>query len=399
MQVQTCLLIALSLLMPRSLPVTLGEESASHTANQTQHERSVSEFAVLRGNAENGDAGALAGAMALIAGMANSQDWEACLDCSVGIEGHAGGRDRELPGDIKASLSPGPDTWTLRSRVDEVTVFFTATDGLKFVQGLDKENIRVRNDNKPVAKISAFGYQRDLPFRLGLVVDTSASVNPQFRLQQEAAIQFLRQVMRQGLDRAFVLGFANHAVVTKDYSDDPEQLAAGVAALRNGGGTALFDAIYFACEKLTATKDRGPAARILIVLSDGGNNAGRTTLSQAIDSAQMRGVTIYTMETSPHGVDARRFNRASEEALERLATETGGRAFSNMEKWEIARAFAAIENEMRNGYALSYQPSDLQEDGRFHHIHIEAEKSGRRYHVHARKGYFARLVSPTEKVN
>jgi Ca-activated chloride channel family protein len=69
-----------------------------------------------------------------------------------------------------------------------------------------------------------FAYQRDLPFRLGLVVGTSASVNPQFRLQQEAAIQFLRQVMRQGLDRAFVLGFANHAVVTKDYSDDPERL-------------------------------------------------------------------------------------------------------------------------------------------------------------------------------
>jgi Ca-activated chloride channel homolog len=397
MKVQPCLLIALCLLMLPSVPAALGRESSSQTTNQTQGERSVSELATPRGNAENGDAGALAGGMAVNAGIAIDQDREACLDCSVDLNGWAGGRDRELPGNIDASLSPGPDSWTLRSRVNEVTVFFTATEGHKFVQGLNKENIRVSDDNKQVARISAFGYQRDLPFRLGLVVDTSASVNPQFRLQQEAAIQFLRQVVRQGQDRAFVLGFANHAVVTKDYSDDAEQLAAGVAALRNGGGTALFDAIYFACEKLTATKDREPAARILIVLSDGDNNAGRTTLSQAIDNAQVSGVTIYTMDTSPHGVDARRFTRTGQEALERLATETGGRAFSNMEKWEIARAFAAIENEMRNGYALSYQPSDLQEDGRFHHIRIEAEKSGRRFHVHARKGYYARLVSSTQR--
>jgi hypothetical protein len=156
----------------------------------------------------------LASGMTLVSGRANGQDREACLDCSVGSEGRAG--ERELPGDIEASLSPGPDTWTLRSRVNEVTVFFTATEGHKFVQGLHKENIRVRDDNRQVARISAFGYQRDLPFRLGLVVDTSSSVNPQFRFQQKAAIQFLRQVVRQGLDRAFVLGFANRAVITQD---------------------------------------------------------------------------------------------------------------------------------------------------------------------------------------
>ncbi len=336
----------------------------------------------------------LAGGMALVPGIANGQDREACLDCPVGSEGRTG--KGELPWDIEASLFPVPNSWTLRSRVDEVTVFFTATEGHKFVQGLNEENIRVRDDNKPVSRISAFGYQRDLPLRLGLVVDTSSSVNPQFRFQQMAAIQFLREVVRQGLDRAFVLGFADHAVVTQDYSADPEQLAAGVAALRNGGGTALFDAIYFACDKLTATKDREPAARILIVLSDGDNNAGRTMLSQAIDKAQMRDVTIYTMNTSPDEIDARRLTRSNEVALERLAAETGGRAFSHMDKREVTRAFAAIEDEMRNRYALSYQPSDVREDGRFRHIQIAAEKSGRQFHVHARKGYYARLVSSTE---
>jgi hypothetical protein len=129
----------------------------------------------------------LAGRMALFSGIANGQDREACLACSAGLERRAVGRDRELAGETQASLSDGPDTWTPRRRADEVTVFFTTTEGHRFVQGLDKGNIRVRNDNKQVTRISAFGYQRELPFRLGLVVDTSASVNPQFRSQQEAA--------------------------------------------------------------------------------------------------------------------------------------------------------------------------------------------------------------------
>jgi Ca-activated chloride channel family protein len=166
--------------------------------------------------------------------------------------------------------------------------------------------------------------------------------------------------------------------------------------LRNGGGTAFFDAIYFACDKLTAAKDKEPAALILIVLSDGDNNAGRTTLSQAIDKAQMRDVTIYTMNTNTERIEPGHGLKKGGLALKQLAVETGGRAFNYMDKREVTRAFTAIEEEMRSRYALSYQPSDLHEDGRFHPIQIEVEKSGQRFHVHARKGYYARLVSSTE---
>lgn len=317
------------------------------------------------------------------------------------------GQDRESPrgrsGNHEVSLldgelsAPGSssDPWTVQKRVDEVTVFFTATDGHKFVQDLTQEDIRVMDDHRPVARISAFRHQRELPLRLGLLVDTSASVNPRFRFEQQAATQFLRKIVRRGLDRAFVLGFADHPNLTQDYSDDPEQLAAGVAALRNGGGTALFDAIHGACEKLTTAIAGEVEARILIVLSDGDDNTSRTTLSRAIEMAQIRDVTIYAINTRIESIDFVNLERTAkgDAAMKELAAQTGGRSFVQVSNWEVTRAFSVIEEEMRNRYSVSYQPGDLEDNGRFRRVEIVAEKSGRRFRIHARKGYYAKLKS------
>jgi Ca-activated chloride channel homolog len=288
------------------------------------------------------------------------------------------------------------DPWTVQKRVDEVTVFFTATDGHKFVQDLTQENIRVTDDHMPVTRISAFGHQHELPLRLGLLVDTSASVNPRFRFEQQAATQFLRKMVRRGLDRAFVLGFADHPSLTQDDSDDPEQLAAGVAALRNGGGTALFDAIYSACEKLSTAKTGETEARILIVLSDGDDNSSWITLRRAIEMAQMRDITIYAINTRIESSDSVYLQGVarSDAAMKELAAQTGGRSFVEVSNWEVTRAFSVIEEEMRNRYSVSYQPGNLEENGRFRRIEIVAERSGRRFRIHARKGYYARVKSP-----
>jgi Ca-activated chloride channel family protein len=297
--------------------------------------------------------------------------------------------------ELPAASSIG-DPWTLQKRVDEVTVFFTATDGHKFVQDLTQENIRVTDDRRPVARISAFGHQRELPLRLGLLVDTSASVNPRFRFEQQAATQFLNKMVRRGFDKAFVIGFADRSNLTQDYTDDPEQLAAGVAALRNGGGTALFDAVYDACEKLTSAKAAEAEARILIVLSDGDNNSGHITLSRAIEMAQMRDVTIYAINTRNESTDSIYLAgmAKSDAAMKELAAQTGGRSFVELSNREVTRAFSIIEDEMRNRYSVSYQPRDLEENGRFRRIDIVAERSGRRFRVHARKGYYAKLKTP-----
>ncbi len=298
-----------------------------------------------------------------------------------------------------AALTDRSDTWIFRKRVEEVTVFFTATDRRRFVPNLVEEDIRITDDHKPIVKISAFRHQHDLPLRLGLVVDTSGSVNPRFRFEQEAAIQFLRRIVREEVDRAFVLGFSDHVRVTQDYSDDPRLLAAGVTALRNGGGTALFDAIAIACDKLaTASADTNPAARILIVLSDGEDNASRIFLKQALEIAQSRDVTLYTINTRIESVDPQGSHATAEgdAILKRLAQDSGGRFFSRMSARGVASAFSVIEEEMRNRYVLFYRPDELAADGRFHRIEVTARKRGRPFHVHARKGYYARSAPLTE---
>jgi len=341
-------------------------------------------------------------------GLASAALLDLAILCLVTLAARSQGRDPfvrcsdQTPclrqGETPAALATHPDAWKIRKRVEEVTVFFTATDRRRFVPGLVEDDIRVTDDQRPVAKISALRHQHDLPLRLGLVVDTSGSVNPRFRFEQEAAIQFLHRIVREEVDQAFVLGFSDHVRVTQDYSDDPRLLAAGVTALRNAGGTALFDAIKSACDKLATAATDEPAARILVVLSDGDDNASKTTLKQALNIAHTRDVTLYTINTRIDSLDPRNSHATAEgdAVLKRLAEHTGGRFFSGMSASAVARVFSTIEEEMRNRYVLFYQPSNLVEDGRFHRIQIAAGKSGRRFHVHARKGYYARSAPLTD---
>ena len=291
------------------------------------------------------------------------------------------------------SAPDGSDPFIFKKLVDDVTVSFSVTDGHKFVHDVTQENIRVMDDHKPAVRILAFRHQRDLPLRLGLLVDTSASVNPRFRFEQQAATQFLRKIVRHGLDQAFVLGFADHVRITQDYTDDPAQLAAGVAALRNGGGTALFDSIHAACQKLSGAQSNEPEARVLVVLSDGDDNTSKTKLDQAINLAQINDITIYTINTRGETIDFSNpgLTAKGDASMKKMAEQTGGRSFVHMTSQELTRSFSAIEEETRNRYSLSYQPRDLEENGRFRRIEITAAKPGRRLRIHARKGYYAKL--------
>lgn len=279
------------------------------------------------------------------------------------------------------------DPWTIRKRVDEVTVFFTVTKGKKYVNDLMQEEISVKDDKKPAAKISVFGHQSDLPLRMGLLVDTSNSVHYRFSFEKEAAGRFLQKIVRPQWDRAFVMGFSDHTNLTQDFTDDPGRLAHSVSALRSEGGTALFDAVREACRKLVDADEGHPTARILVVLSDGDDNASKSTLEQVIETAQREEVTIYTISTNNSG-----YLRPGDKILKDMALQSGGQTFAPNSAKETVKAFTSIEQEMRSRYMLSYQPSDLLEDGRFRRIEILAQRSSRKFHVHARKGYFARLT-------
>jgi len=133
---------------------------------------------------------------------------------------------------------------TIRKRVDEVNVIFTVTDKHgRYVKDLHKNDFAVKDDNQPAQSVLSFRSETDLPLRVGLMIDASNSVRDRFRFEQEAAIEFLNQIVRPRSDRAFVIGFDTTPEVTQDFTDNTEKLSKGVRMLRPGGGTALYDAV------------------------------------------------------------------------------------------------------------------------------------------------------------
>ncbi len=273
---------------------------------------------------------------------------------------------------------------TIRKRVDEVNVLFIATDRHgKFVRNLNQTDFNIFDDHKPVQSILNFRRETDLPIELGLLVDVSGSVQSRFGFEKEAATGFLQHTIRPGYDRAFVVGFNKESRLTQDFTDQMPLLAAGVQHLNNGGGTALYDAVYKACkEKLLREHSDHPIRKALVILSDGEDNQSEYTRAQAIEMAQRAEVLIYAISTDDSGLILR-----GDKVLEDLASATGGRAFFPYKMKDITRSFAAIEDELRSQYDVSYKPSDFDADGRYRSIEITALKKD--LQVRARRGYYA----------
>jgi len=203
---------------------------------------------------------------------------------------------------------------TIITRVNEVNMVFTATDKHgHFIKDLKRDDIRILDDTKQVTRIRSFSSQTDLPLQVALLVDASNSVRDRFKFEQEAAIEFLNQIVRPNYDKAFVVGFDATPEVTQDFTDNSEFLAKGVRSLRPGGGTAMYDAIYFSCrDKLLKEPRSGPVRRAVIVLSDGDDNLSHVSREEAIEMAQRAEVIIYTISTNISGAKnkATRFSSA-----------------------------------------------------------------------------------------
>jgi Ca-activated chloride channel homolog len=313
-----------------------------------------------------------------------------CETCRVSDPGvpNEGSTEHSSPA---GNAADDRDAWTIRSRAVEVTVLFAVTKGHKSVNDLTQNEVNVLDDNKPVVKISAFGHQSDLPLRLGLLIDTSDSVSQRFKFEQQASTRFLQKMIRLEKDRAFVMGFAAEPHLTQDYTDDGGKLAAGVSALKPDGETSLFDAVRVSCLKLAETANLGPASRILVLISDGDDNSSKITLQQAIETAQRTQVTIYTISTN----DIANLTQGDRN-LKTLAKQTGGEIFWPGNAENTVKAFDSLEKDMRSRYALSSQPADSVEDGRFHRIEIKAQRAKKKFKVYARQGYYASAKNPSQ---
>jgi len=293
------------------------------------------------------------------------------------------------PSSVAATNSDDPDDpqsalVTIRARVNEVNVLFIATDKRgKFVRDLTQQDFSILDDHKPPQAILNFRRETDLPLHLGLLVDVSGSVDSRFDFEQAAATSFLQHTLRAGFDKAFIVGFNSHSQLAQDFTDNVQLLSAGVHKLHDGGGTALYDAVYHACkDKFLKDRSEHPLRKAIIIVSDGEDNQSEVSKAQAIEMAQRAEVIIYAISTDDSGLVMR-----GDKVLEQIAEATGGRVFFPFKMKDITHSYAAIEDELRSQYVVSYKPADFDADGRYRSIEISALKKD--LQVRARKGYFA----------
>jgi Ca-activated chloride channel homolog len=281
-------------------------------------------------------------------------------------------------------VDPQSGMITIRAQVNEVNVLFIATDKHgKFVRDLSQNDFTILDDHKPPQAIVNFHRETDLPLHLGLLIDVSGSVDSRFDFERQAATSFLEHTLRASFDRAFVEGFNTHQQIAQDFTDNAQLLSASIRRLHDGGGTALYDAIYRACkEKFLKDRPNYPIRKAIIIVSDGEDNQSEYSRSQAIEMAQRAEVIIYAISTDDSGLVLR-----GDKVLEQLAEATGGRAFFPFRMKDITHSFAAIEDELRSQYVVSYKPADFDADGRYRSIEISSLKKD--LQVRARKGYFA----------
>jgi len=268
--------------------------------------------------------------------------------------------------------------------VTRVNLLFTVTDKKgRFITDLNKDDFEVL-EGKRRQTISDFAAESDLPLRLGILIDTSNSIRERFKFEQEAASQFINSVMRTNLDKALVVSFDTSTELVSDLIADTDKLTASVRDLHPGGGTSLYDAIYFACrDKLSQDQPRHKFRRAIVIVSDGDDNQSRYTRDQALEMAQKADVVIYAISTN-----ITRIESDGDKVLRYFAQETGGRAFFPFKVEDLDQSFENIANELRHQYNISYRPEPMKTDGLFHAIDVRVRER-KNILVNVRRGYYA----------
>ena len=325
-------------------------------------------------------------------GMQSEMDAEGCKTCGSSVGQRASAPTttiaRAAIPEVPSSL--GRDLFRIHQTVDETALFFAVTHHGHTIDDLTLSDFQIRDADKPPDRIVQFIPQSKLPLRLGLLIDTSGSVQDRFSFEKRAAEKFLERVLNERSDLAFVAGFNADISVTQDFAADAALLSKGVEKLTNGGGTSLFDAVSFACWKLAAYPENGTVAKVLVILSDGEDNSSHRSLKQVVREAETDGVTIYALSTS----ESIRPDTDADRILEVMAERSGGEALFPGDLQTLNQQLGKVGNLIRSRYLVAYKPADFAPNGQYRSVHIVAEKNGQHLQVHVRKGYYARARAP-----
>jgi VWFA-related protein len=283
---------------------------------------------------------------------------------------------------LQAQAPAVPDDFTIRADVNLIVLHATVQGGRgQFVSGLTREAFRVAEDGVP-QEITLF-VSNEVPVVAGVVIDQSGSMG---RRRPDVIVGALTFVQRSNpADEMFVVNFNNTAQLglpdEKPFSTDVHELRNAMINGEVGGQTALYDAIALAVNQMQKAK---LMKKVLLVISDGGDNRSRHILDNVIKLADRDGVLIYTI-----GV----FDEFSEDrnpgVLRKLARQTGGVSFFPNELSKLKDVWSQIARDVRNQYTIGYSSKLAANDAKFHEVKLTAVDERRRsLRVRTRAGYF-----------
>ena len=289
-------------------------------------------------------------------------------------------------GDQTLSAPQDRDSGPLRISVDVALVVLHATVSDRkggFVSDLGERDFEVYEDGTP-QPIRLFSNE-DIPVTVGLVVDHSTSMFPKLAEVTAAARAFVRSSNRE--DEMFVVNFNEKVSLglpaAVRFTDSTTELGNAVEATATRGQTALYDAIAKGLEQLKAgSRDK----KVLVVVSDGGDNASARTLAQVMELAGQSSAVIYTV-----GIFDESDQESNPGVLKRLAQATGGEAFLPERIGDVVAICERIARDIRHQYTIGYVPVNPAHDGAYHAIRVLARAKGHhdKLSVRTRTGYIA----------
>jgi Ca-activated chloride channel family protein len=283
--------------------------------------------------------------------------------------------------------------YTLRTDAYEVRLNATVLDGSgRSILTLDKDSFHVYEDGVPQT-IASFRHE-DLPVSLGILIDSSGSMYDKRVAVEQAALDLVKLSNRE--DEAFVVDFSWEAFIDQDFTSDIGKLKQGLSYIKSSGGTAIYDALVASADYLA--KNAKHPKQVLLVITDGEDNASSASLEQAIRRIQdLDGPVIYSVGLLFGQDTDKRESRHARRVLETLSEQTGGVAYFPRSVKEVDAIAAEVAQDIRTQYTIAYHSTKSPTLGGYRQVHVDAKsKSFGKLSVRTRTGYYPRVTADTK---
>jgi VWFA-related protein len=277
--------------------------------------------------------------------------------------------------------------YTLTQDAYEVRLNASVIDGSgRTVQTLTQGAFHVYEDGVPQT-ITSFRHE-DLPVSIGLLIDSSGSMYDKRAAVDKASLDLVKLSNPQ--DEEFLVDFSSEAFIDQDFTSSLDKLQQGLSYIKSSGGTAAYDALVASADYLT--KNARNPKQVLIIITDGEDNASSATLEQAIRRIQdLDGPIVYCVGLLFGEDTDKRESRHARRVLESIAEQTGGTAYFPRSLKEVDGIAGEVAADIRTQYTIAYRSTNPPQNGGYRRVHVEAKEKGfSRLDVRTRSGYYPR---------